>query len=55
MQQTEVIETKHEHEQAKKSYQSPSLTRYGSVRELTMGGAGSKQEGGMGSNPVKFP
>ena len=35
----------------KKSYQNPTLTRYGQLKDLTTGGSGSAKEGSSGKNP----
>jgi hypothetical protein len=35
-------------EKAKKPYQSPSLTEYGNIQELTAGGSGPNPEGRLG-------
>ncbi len=36
-------------------YHTPRLLAYGKVRELTQGGAGSKQEGALMIAPMRFP
>lgn len=41
----------------KKPYQSPKLSRYGAVKQVTAGGSGVLPEGGQGMsmNRMKFP
>ena len=35
----------------KKSYQSPRLTEYGQLKDLTTGGSGTANEGSSAKNP----
>ena len=35
----------------KKSYEKPTLTQYGQLKDLTTGGSGSAKEGSAGKNP----
>jgi hypothetical protein len=35
----------------KKSYQSPRLTEYGQLKDLTTGGSGTAKEGSSGQKP----
>lgn len=39
--------------QAKKPYRPPRLTVYGDLRRLTLGGGGTKREGGPGGPKTK--
>ncbi len=35
----------------RKSYQKPSLEKYGTLKDLTTGGSGNANEGSSGKNP----
>ncbi len=39
----------------KKAYQSPILSRYGSIDELTAGGSGAAEQGKGVGDPTKRP
>lgn len=43
-------ESVHQSKSPKKSYSSPKLSHFGTIKELTSGGTGQKAEGKMGTN-----
>jgi hypothetical protein len=40
--------------QQKRSYHTPTLQRFGRVRELTTGGSGNAQESSSGTDPTLY-
>lgn len=42
-------ESVHQSKSPKKSYSSPKLSHFGTIKELTSGGSGTKAEGKKGS------
>ncbi len=47
--------SKNQSKSRKKSYSSPELTHFGTIKELTSGGSGVMAEGAMGTALMKHP